>query len=175
MTSMLLTARSGRGVSPGTPLLFLRAVAHRVAELLRLLDGGPLDLRPDDVAHRSDPVGDDVPLLAVPLLDQHGPAALVVLAGDLDRMREALHAELLEPLLGQVEVLEAPAHLLAGERLVAELRHRGADRLGREHRVDDAAVVERRAQVFLFGGALALFVDELEKYRMNLEVGARIV
>src|SRR6266852_8096420 len=135
MTSMLLTARSGRGVSlaTGAPLLLLRAVAHRVAELLRFLDGRRLDLRPDDVAHRRDPVGDDGPLLAVPLLDQQGAAALVVLTGDLDRVREALHADLLEPLLGEVEVLEAPAHLLAGERLVAELRHRGAEGLGREH------------------------------------------
>src|SRR2546422_4612726 len=106
MTSMLLTARSGRGVASatGAPSLLLRAVAHRIAELLRFLDGRRLDLRPDDVAHRRDPVGDDVPLLAVPLLDQHGSAALVVLAGDLDRMREVLHADLLEPLLGQVEV-----------------------------------------------------------------------
>src|SRR5262245_27459988 len=141
MTSMLLTARSGRGASLATgTLLLFRAVAHRVAELLRLLDRRGLDLGPDDVAHRRDPVGDDVPLLAVPLLDQHRPAALVVLAGDLDRMREALHADLLEPLLGQVEVLEAPPHLLAGGRLVAVLRHRGADGLDRQHRVDEPAV-----------------------------------
>src|SRR2546427_12454239 len=129
MTSMLLTARSGRGVSLGTgaPLLLLRAVAHRVPELLRLLDGRRLDLRPDHVAHRRDPVGDDGPLLAVPLLDQDGTAPLVVLAADLDRMREVLHADLLEPLLGQVQVLEPPAHLLAAQWLVAELRHRRAD------------------------------------------------
>src|SRR5437588_12716783 len=130
MTSMLLTARSGRGASldTGAPLLLLRAVAHRVAELLRLLDSRRLDLRPDHVAHRRDPVGDDVPLLAVPLLDQDGAAPLVVLAGDLDRMREILHPDLLEPLLSQVQVLEAPAHLLGGQRLVAELRHRRANR-----------------------------------------------
>src|SRR5258705_5699765 len=162
MPSMLLTARSGRGVSLATAcLLLLRAVAHRVAELLALLDRRRLDLRPDDVAHRRDPVGDDGPLLAVPLLDQDGTAPLVVLAGDLDRVREALHADLVEPLLGQVEVLEAPADLLARERLVAVLRHRRSDRLGRQHRVDEAAVVERSAEVFLLCGALALVVDEL--------------
>src|SRR5207249_8476009 len=124
---MLLTARSGRGASldTGAPLLLLRAVAHRVAELLRLLDSRRLDLRPDHVAHRRDPVGDDVPLLAVPLLDQDGAVALVVLAGDLDRVREGLLADLLERLLGLVEILEVAAHLLAGERLVVLLPHRG--------------------------------------------------
>src|SRR5882672_5302835 len=172
---MLLTASSGRDASlaTGPPLLLLRAVAHRVAELLALLDGRRLELRPDHVAHRRDPVGDDVPLLAVPLLDEHGPVALVVLAGDLDRMREVLHADLLEPLLGQVEVLEAPAHLLAGERLVTELRHRRADRLGGEHRVDEAAVVERGAEVLFLRGALALVVDELQEVSVHLESGAR--
>src|SRR2546427_5692923 len=116
ITSMLLTARSGRGVSLGTgaPLLLLRAVAHRVAELLPLLDGRHLDLRSDHVAHRRGPVGDGVPLLAVPLLDQDGAVSLVVLPGDLDRVREVLHADLLEPLLGHVESLEPPAHPLAG-------------------------------------------------------------
>src|SRR5207245_4545443 len=153
----------------------LRAVAHRVAELLRLLDGFRLDLWSDDLAYGRDPVGDDVPLLAVPLLDEHGAIAFMVLAGHLDRMRKALHADLLEPLLGQVEILEAPAHFLAGERLLAELRHRGTDRLGREHRVDDAPVVERRADRLLLRGALPLVVDVLDDVRVHLEAGARRV
>src|SRR5438876_4568145 len=109
---MLLTASK----SPmDDPLLLLRTVALRVVELLALVAGGGFDLRADDVAHRLDPVRHDVPLLAVPLLDQHGAVALVVLARDLHGMREALHAELVEGGLGEVQVLEAPAHLLAGE------------------------------------------------------------
>src|ERR1051325_11503991 len=95
---MLFTARSG-GRAPLpliAALLLLRAVALRVVELLALFGRRRLDLRPHDVAHRLDPVGDDVPLLAVPLLDQHGAVAFVVLAADLDRMREALHSELVE-------------------------------------------------------------------------------
>src|SRR5882724_3199947 len=102
---MLLTASSGRGVPfPAvTSLLFLRAIALGVVELLAFVDRGRLDLGPHDLLHGRDPVGDDVPLLAVPLLDEHGAAALVVLAGDLDGMREALRADLLEALLGEVE------------------------------------------------------------------------
>src|SRR5213593_4413294 len=128
---MLLTASSGRAAPfPAlTPLLLLAAVALRVAELLGLVHGGRLDLRAHDVLHGLDPIRDDVPLLAVPLLDQDGAAALVVLARDLDRVGEALHPDLLEALLGQVQVLEAPAHLLGRRCLALGALHRGADRL----------------------------------------------
>src|SRR3989449_378173 len=150
-----------------------RAVALRVVELLALLDGGRLALRAPHVTHRLAPLGDALPLLAVPLLDEHGAIALVVLAGDLDRPREALHAELVEPLLRQVEVLEPPPDLLAREHLVAVLAHRGADRLDGEHGVGDAAIVERRAHVLLLPGALALVVDVLDDVLEDPEVGAR--
>src|SRR5882762_1771148 len=174
---MLLTDSSGR-VSPAalTPLLLLRAVALRVPELLALLDRRRLDLRPDDFAHGRDPVRDEGPPLAVPLLDEDRAVPLVVLAGDLDRVHEALHPELVQTRLGEVEVLEAPADLLTRERLVAVLGHRGADRFGGEHRVDDTAVVERRAHVLLLpAAALALVVDELDDVLVHLEGGARRV
>src|SRR5262245_15543949 len=110
---MLLTASSGRAESlttwrPGGRLLLLRAIAHRVPELLALLDGGRLELGADDVPHRLDPVRHDLPLLAVPLLHERLPVALVVTAGHADRPGQALEAQLLEPLLGQVQVLHAP-------------------------------------------------------------------
>src|SRR5437870_2540474 len=63
-----------------------------------------------------------VPLLAVPLLDLRHAVTLVILAGDLEGADEPLHAELLEPLLGDVQVLEAPADLLPGEGLIAHCR-----------------------------------------------------
>src|SRR5687768_11641848 len=115
---MLLTDRIGRGVPlPAlTPLFLLGAIALRVAELLAFLDGGRLDLRADDVPHRRDPVGHERPLLAIPLLDADRSVALVVLAAHLQRMREALHAELLEPFVAEVQVLEAPADLLGRRR-----------------------------------------------------------
>src|SRR5919108_676694 len=157
---MLLTASSGRAAPfPAlTCLLLLAAVPLRVPELLALFDGGRLDLRAHHVLQRLDPVRDDVPLLAVPLLDQDRTAALVVLARDLDRMREALHPDLVEPLLGEVEVLEAPPDLLARWRLALGALHRRANRLRGEHRVDEAAVVERRAHLLLLTGPLALVV-----------------
>src|SRR2546423_3153536 len=133
---MLLTASSGRAAPfrTLTPLLLLAAVALRVPELLALFDGGRLDLGAHDVLHGLNPVRDDVPLLAVPLLDEERAAALVVLARDLDRVGEALHADLFEALLGQVQVLESPAHLLGGRCLALGALHRGADGLRREHR-----------------------------------------
>src|SRR5262245_30848838 len=153
---MPLTARSGRErpafgrpapMPTLTLLLLLAAVPHRVAELLALVDRGRLDLRAYHVAHGGHPVGHDVPLLAVPLLDQDRAAALVILAAHLHGMGEALHAELIQARLGEAQVLEAPPHLLTGEGLVAELRHRGPDGLGAEHGVDEPAVVERRAHL----------------------------
>src|SRR6267142_7131058 len=125
---MLLTASSGRAAPFRrlTTLLLLAAVALRVAELLGLVGSGQFDLRAQHVLHGLDPVRDDVPLLAVPLLDEERAAALVVLARDLDRVGEALHADLFEALLGQVQVLEAPAHLLGRRRLPLGALHRGA-------------------------------------------------
>src|SRR5262245_24447091 len=118
MTSMLLTTSSGRAAPfPAlTPLLFLAAVALRVLELLAFLGSGRLHLRADDLPHRRDPVGDERPLVAVPLLHANRAAALVVLARHLHRVREALHSELLEALVGEIEILEAPADLLRGRR-----------------------------------------------------------
>src|SRR5262245_13670822 len=145
MTSMLLTTSSGRAAPcPAlTSLLLLAAVALGVAERLGLVDGGRLDLGAHDLLHRLHPVRDDVPLLAVPLLDQQGAAAFVVFAADLDRVGEALQPKLLQPLLREVEILETPADLLGARRLTLGALHPRADRLGGEHRVDDAAVVER--------------------------------
>src|SRR5438128_11174099 len=167
---MLLTASSGRAVPvPAlTSLLLLAAVALAIAELAALFDGGRLDLRAHDVLHGLDPVRDDIPLLAVPLLDQDRAAALVVLARDLDRMREALHPDLVEALLGEIEILEAPANLLAGRRLALGAFHRRTDGLRGEHRVHDAAVVERRAHLFLLARPFALVVDVLHDVVVHL-------
>ena len=42
-------------------------------------------------------------------------------ARELERRDQAFEADLLDALVVEVEVLQAPAHLLAGHRLVAEL------------------------------------------------------
>src|SRR5438067_3853704 len=101
---MLLTVSSGRGVpfAALTALLFLRAVALGVAELLAFLDGGRLDLGANDVLHGRDPVGDEVPLLAVPLRNKPGTAASRVLAGRPYRIREALPPKPVEALFGPI-------------------------------------------------------------------------
>src|SRR5260370_7706076 len=98
---MLFTDSSGWAASlttaPSLRLVLFGAVAHRVPELLALLHRGQLELRADDLLHGLDPLGHDVPLLAVPLLDQHRPAALLVLAVHLHRLAEALHPVLPHP------------------------------------------------------------------------------
>src|ERR671919_1748975 len=130
---MLLIASRGRAASgPASSTLLARAlaltlatrpnpsaraVARRDAVLLRVFRRRFLDHRPHHVLHRRDPVGDELPPLAGPLLDAHRVVALVIGAGDLERRGEIGPAELCEPLLGDVEVLETIAHLPPGQRL----------------------------------------------------------
>src|SRR5205823_12828611 len=93
---------------------------------------------------------DDLPLGAVPLLEFHQTRALMVHARDLERRHEPDGAELLQALVVDVEVLDAPAHLLAGDRLaLAELRLRDADRFDRDDAGDAAARVIDRAEARL--------------------------
>src|SRR5207245_5196095 len=115
------------------------------------------------------------PLSAVPLPYDDRPVLLLILAAYLHLIGEALHAQLLRPLVGEVEVLEAPADLLAGHGLVPVLGHRGADGLDGEHRVHDAAIVKRLAHLLLLPGALALVVDVLHDLLEDLEARARRV
>src|SRR5215470_605246 len=118
MTSMLLTL--------SRPLAFLAAVAWGDAFLLGVLRGRLLDHRTHDRLVRADPVGDGVPLVAIPLQELHRAAALVVHARHLERLHEPGRAERLQLLVVDVEVLEAPADLVAGHRLaLAELLLRG--------------------------------------------------
>src|SRR5438067_5631350 len=105
---MLLTASSGRAapLPTLTALFLLAAIALRVLKLLPLVHRRRLDLWPDDLLHGLDPVRHEVPLLAVPLLDHHGTAALVVVTAHLDRVREAFHPELLQPLVREIQIFE---------------------------------------------------------------------
>src|SRR5690349_13013167 len=151
MTSMFWTVSSAcaaikkrRMLSPpffGSPawLQVFSAVARRDALFLRVLRGVRLDLGAHQLAIGLHPVGDHLPLGAVPLLELDQARALVVHARDLERRHEARGAELLQALLVEVQVLDAPAHLLAGDRLaLAVLRLRQADGLDRDDAGDDA-------------------------------------
>src|SRR5579885_3181595 len=61
----------------------LRAISGRDALLLRVGEGAVLVHRVQHVAVGLDPVGHELPVLAVPLLDAHVALALVVRAGEL--------------------------------------------------------------------------------------------
>ena len=96
-------------------------------------------------------------------------------AGDRGRRDEAAEADLLEASLGQVERFEAAAHVLGIDHLLAGELLRVADALDDEHRVVDAAVVERFADLLLRRRALALVDDVLEDvlHRGRLGAGER--
>src|SRR5215468_9122097 len=114
MTSMLL--RLSR------PLAFLAAIPWSDAFFLGVFRRGLLDHRSHDRLVRADPVGDGVPLVAIPLQELHRAAALVVHARHLERLHEPGRAERFQLLVVDVEMLEAPADLVACHRLaLAEL------------------------------------------------------
>src|SRR5918994_2514722 len=169
MTSMLLTASRGSKASP------LYTIARRDLALRGVLRRGLLDLGPHDRLVARDPVADHLPLLSVPLLELHRAAAFVVEARDLHRLHQVEGAELLEALLVDLQVLDAPAHFLAAERPLAELRLRGAHGLGGENALDHAAVevLLADAVAVLHVAALAAGVHVLQDLLHHLELGAR--
>src|SRR5262245_62814786 len=153
--------------------MLLRTVAHRVAELLALFCRGRFELRAHQIPHDRDPVRDPGPLRSIPLLEHDRTRAFVILARHLQLVREALHAELLQPRIGHVQMLEAPAYLYTRERLVAVSGHGGAERLHLEHGYRQSAVVKNLANRLPLTGALAPVVHMLEDFLVHLETGAR--
>src|SRR6267378_4007468 len=146
-----------------SPSAFLGAIAQRDALFLGVLRRRLLDHRPHDRLVGADPVGDGVPLRPVPLEELHRAAAFMVRARHLQRLHETGRAELLEFLVVDIEVLQAPADLVAGHRLaLAEMLLRGADRLGGDDAEHDSPVVVDRADAgTVLHLALALGVDRL--------------
>src|SRR5262249_6891682 len=104
--------------------------------------GGVLDHGPDDVVVGIVPVGSDLPVLAVQGLDAASAGALMIGAGDLDRLELVLEAKLGEALGTEIEIFQAYTNLLAGQRFLAELLLRGANALHTEHRIDQAADIK---------------------------------
>src|ERR1700712_3587153 len=92
---------------------FLRAIPRRDALALAVVDRGLFQQRPHQRAIAVDPVGDEVPLHAVPLLDLDATRSFVIAAAGLHRWHEAGRVQLLETRVRQVEMLERPADLVA--------------------------------------------------------------
>src|SRR5262245_45392782 len=118
---MLFTASSGSGEAGATAVTtlgaFLGAVPLGDVVLLGVLRGALLDHRPHHLLVRLDPVADDLPLGSVPLLELHRTTALVVGAGDLERLDEPGRPDRRDLRRVEIQVLQPPADLLAGERL----------------------------------------------------------
>src|SRR5687767_5804147 len=121
---MLATSMTLPDAAVGTGWAFigrsalLGAVADGELLLLGVLLRRGVDHRLQHLVVRLVPVGNHRPFGAVPLLDAAGTRAFVVVAGHLERLQHALESELLETGGADIEVLDTPAHLLAGERFV---------------------------------------------------------
>src|SRR5579883_981619 len=128
-------------VSAGSEPRFSVAITDRDPLLLgvprrRLLDDGAQEL-----AIGLDPVAYPPELRAVPLHEAHGAAAFVVGARELDGLKQAHRAELLQAAFVDVDVLETPADLLTGQRLIAELGLGDAYGFDVEYAIVDPEVV----------------------------------
>src|SRR3989442_1569393 len=155
---------------------FLAAVARSDVLFLGIRSRGLLDHRPHQFAIRLDPIGDHLPLVAVPLQELHRAASFVVHARHLERLHEARCAELLEACVADLQVLDAPADLLAGQRLLAVFLLRLADRLDGNDAVHHTAVVVDAADPrLIFHLTLALGVDVLLDVLYHREVSARYI
>src|SRR5262245_44750962 len=88
----------------------LRAVPWRDALLLRILRRRGLHQGPHQRLIRRNPVTDQGPLLAIPLLELHAPAPLMIAAGEAERRDQALHPQRLERLWCDGEMVEPPLH-----------------------------------------------------------------
>src|SRR5678816_2131957 len=142
---MLFTASSGPGEAGATAVTtlgaFLGAVSLGDVVLLGVLRRALLDQRPNQLLVRLDPVTDDLPLRPVPLLELHRATALVIGAGDLQRLDEVGRPDGRDPRRVEIQILQPPADLLTGERLLPELALRHPDRLHRHDPGEDPAIV----------------------------------
>src|SRR5664279_1013784 len=102
-------------------LMDFRAVAGRDVVFRRVLVRRLFDERAQQLAVGLNPWGLDDPFLAVPLLELYGTGALVVGAGNVDCGKQSGRTQLGDALVVEIEVLEAPLHLLAAQRAVAEM------------------------------------------------------
>ncbi len=138
---------------PWVPLSPQRA--RRDLLLRRVLVGRRLDHRLDDRLVGGVPVGDEVPLRAVPGAGCALSARPSWSAHELTRADHARRSPAARALVVEREVLEAPAHLLAGHRLaLAELAWRWRTPSTPSIGADQAAHVQHRADLLLRPGAL---------------------
>src|SRR5262245_48151883 len=143
-------------------LAFRGAVTRRNVVLLGIVCSRLLKLRPHDLAHGGNPVGELLPLFAVPLLDKDRAIAFMVIAGHLDRSRKPREPQFLQACLRQVEMLKPPPHLLTRQWLVAELGHSCAHGFYVVHGIDETTVVQDFADIIGLRRSLVAVVDLLD-------------
>ena len=125
----------------------LLAFTRRNALFLRIIKGRVLVHFGQHCPIRLNPIGDEFPVLPVPLLDAHLAVAFVVITRQCNRHHQPVGAQLCDALGSDVEMFVAPLNLFALERLLAEFGLGSTDRLKIVDRVDYAAVVEYLADL----------------------------
>src|SRR5262249_20769968 len=142
--------------------MYLRADPRRDPLLLRILRRRRLHQGPHQRLIWRNPVGEHGPLRAVPLLELHTPAPLMIAAREGERGEQALRPQFLEPRWRDREMFEPPLHLHPAQGLVAKVAHGGADRLCDEQGAQHTPGPKRRANITLRPEPLVPGIDVLE-------------
>ena len=103
-------------------------------------------------------------------MDARLAGALVIEARGLQRQQNAIHAQRLDTRGIDVEIFRTPAHLFAGQGLLAVLGLRHAHRFQRQHCREHAAVVKHIADFLFLAGAFALVVQDFHQFFMHNRV-----
>src|SRR6266571_8869670 len=152
----------------------LRAGPRRDALFLRIL-GRRRHQGPHQRLVRGDPVGDRVPLRAVPLLELHASTPLMIATGEGDWWEQALCPQLLERRWREGEVVESPLHLWPRQWLVAKFPHGRAQRLRGENALQHTTYPTCRADITFRTSPPAPGIDVLEHILDERKVSPRAV
>src|SRR5262249_51461235 len=122
---------------------------------------------------RRNPVGDDRPLRAVPLLELDAPAPLMIAAGEGKRRDQALCPKLLDIGWRDGEVFQPPLHLRSRQRLIPEFSHGPTDRLRGEKARQHAPEPVRGTDITFRTRSFASGIDIFEHILDEREVSPR--
>src|SRR5574343_1376655 len=159
------------GGSGGGGLLLGGTITQCDSFLLHVFFDRGIDQRQRDAGVGLDPARYRFPVLAIPLHEAGVAAAFVVLAAGAHLREHVAHAQFLLAFGVDVDVLHAPADLVAVQRFGAVFLLRGADGFHHQDAADHAAVVvdgadEAFVRQVALAGAVHHFFDVLDHRKL---------
>src|ERR1700722_15605674 len=145
-------------------------VARRAPHLLGESFGGAQDQRFGEIVGAAEPVGNRIPLLAVPLDQPKFSAAGMIGTAQFSGSKQSIEAKFLEPRFTEVAVLKSPAGLVAADWTVSKCALGCAHAFRQDHCKQQALIVEYSSAILNLACALAGPEDELLKIFVDTEI-----